>query len=225
MSCLTTKELLADSLSFGADTYGGLIRMQTMVMKKLIFGFLIALSMLVCLGVQASESAISPNCQEAISSFLATPAKRTFVALSGSDEADCWAIIGSSNANLNQLIHSVEQGNRWAAQYLAKHLRKLDGGNLEDSLIALGQFSDHNMERLLIFANKGHLSKHNLTDALTMLPLSLSDNPHAQLDLLKARRNSVMRVTRKDLLKQRSQAFKVIDDFVSEIRSKNPTKK
>jgi len=31
-----------------------------------------------------------------------------------------------------------------------------------------------------------------------------------------------MRVTRKDLLEQRTQAFKAIDDFVSEIRSKNP---
>ncbi|HUW29648.1 MAG TPA: hypothetical protein VMV97_13665 [Sulfuriferula sp.] len=191
-------------------------------MKKPIFRFLIVLSMLVSLGVQASGSAISPGCQEAVSAFLATPDKRTLIELSGSDDANCWAVIGSSNANLNQLIHSVEQGNRWAAQYLAKHLRNLDGGNLEDSLIALGQFSDHNMERLLIFANKGQLSKHELADALTMLPLSLSDNPQAQLDFLKARRNRVMRVTRKDLLEQRTQAFKAIDDFVSEIRSKNP---
>lgn len=193
-------------------------------MKKRILGLLIALSMLVGLGVQASGSAISPSCQEAVSAFLATPAKRTLLALSGSDDADCWAAIGSSNANLNQLIHSVKQGNRWAAQYLAKHLRKLDGGNLEDSLIALGQFSDHNMERLLIFANKSQLSKHELTDALTMLPLSLSDNPQAQLASLKARRSSVMRVTRKELTEQRALALRAIDDFVSEIRSKNPTK-
>ncbi|WP_189799673.1 hypothetical protein [Sulfuricella sp. T08] len=191
-------------------------------MKKLILGFLIALSMLVSLGVQASGSAISAGCNEAVSAFLATPAKQTLLALSGSDDAECWAVIGSSNANLNQLIHSVEQGNRWAAQYLAKHLRNLDGGNLEDSLIALGQFSDHNMEHLLIFANKGHLSRHDLTDALTMLPLSLSDNPHAQLNSLKTRRNKVMRVTRKDLLEQRAQALRAIDDFASEIRSNNP---
>lgn len=193
-----------------------------MIIRMQMFKFLIALSMLVSLGVQASERAILPGCQKAVSAFLSTPAKRTLIALSESDDADCWAVIGSSNANINQLILSVEKGNRWAAQYLAKHLRKLDGGNLEDSLIALGQFSDRNMERLLIFANKNQLSRHEFTDALTMLPLSLSDNPLAQLESLKARRNSLMRVTRKDLLEQRAQAIKAIDGFVSEIRSKNP---
>jgi len=192
-----------------------------MAMKKLALGFLIALLMLVGLSVQASGSAISLGCQDTVSAFLAAPTKRTLIALSGADEADCWAVIGSSNPNLNQLIHSVGKGNRWAAQYLAKHLRSLDGGNLEDSLIALGQFSDHNMERLLIFANNRQVSKHELTNALTMLPLSLSDNPHAQLDSLKARRNKVMRVTRKDLLEQRVQALRAIDDFASEIRSKS----
>ncbi|MEO6147963.1 MAG: hypothetical protein ABIT70_13175 [Sulfuriferula sp.] len=142
--------------------------------------------------------------------------------MSEADKGGCWTVIGSSNANLDQLIHSVEQGNQWGAEYLVKHLRSLDGGNLEDSLIALGQFSDHSMERLLIFAKKGQLSKQNLSDALTMLPLSLSDNPGAQLDSLKARRNRVMRVMRKDLFVQRALALRAIDDFGSEIRSKNP---
>lgn len=192
-------------------------------MKNLILRFLIVLSMLVNLRVEASGSTITHGCQDSINAFLATPAKHTFIALSGSDEADCWDVIGSSNANLNQLIHSVGRGNRWAAQYLAKHLRSLDGGNLEDSLIALGQFSDHNMEQLLVFANKKLLSEHDLTDALTMLPLSLSDNPAAQLDLLKVRRSRAMHVTRKGLLKQKEQALKAIDDFVSEIKSKNQT--
>jgi hypothetical protein len=193
-----------------------------MVMKKSIFGFLVALSILVGLGIPASGNASSAGCQEVVNAFLATPTKRTLIALSEADKGGCWTVIGSSNANLDQLIHSVEQGNQWGAEYLVKHLRSLDGGNLEDSLIALGQFSDHSMERLLIFAKKGQLSKQNLSDALTMLPLSLSDNPGAQLDSLKARRNRVMRVMRKDLFVQRALALRAIDDCVSEIRSKNP---
>lgn len=191
-------------------------------MKKQMVGLLIALSVLVSFDVQASESVNSPSCKEVASAFLATPTKRTFMALSGANEAGCWIVIGSSNASLNKLIHSVEQGNQWAAQYLMKHLRELDGGNLEDSLIALGQFADHDMERLLVLTNKGLISKHELTDVLTMLPLSMSDNPHAQLDFLKARRSRVMRVTRKVLLEQRTQALRVIDDFMLEIRLKNP---
>jgi hypothetical protein len=121
-------------------------------------------------------------------------------------------------------MHLVEQGNDWSAQYLVKHLRALDGGNLEDSLIALGLFSDHHMERLLIFAKKGQLSKQELSDTLTMLPLSLSDNPAGQLDYLKARRNRVMRVTRKNLSEQKAQALSTIDNFESEIRSKKTRK-
>jgi hypothetical protein len=145
------------------------------------------------------------------------------------DELSCWTVIGSSNDNLNRLNYLVETGNRWAAQYSAEHLKELDGGNLkeldggnlEDALIALGQFSNHDAQRLLLFANNGLLSKRELTDALTMLPLSLSDNPHAQLISLQSRRDKVMRVTRADLQKQRAQALAAIDTFVSEITSKN----
>jgi hypothetical protein len=191
-----------------------------MVPKEHVIEFIISLLMLVSVGFQASGNASVSGCQEAVEAFLSLPAERTLAAVSAADHAACWSAIASSNAYLNQLNHWAEQGNRWAAQYLAEHLRQLDGGNLEDALIALGQFSDHNMERLLLFANRGLLSKHELADALTMLPLSLSDNPQAQLDLLKARRNKVMHVIRKNLLGQKAQAVSAIDNFSSEIRSK-----
>jgi hypothetical protein len=110
-------------------------------------------------------------------------------------------------------------GNRWAAQYSAGHLKHLDGGNLEDALRALGQFSDHDMEDLLTFANKGLLSKHELADALTMLPLTLTDNRRAQLNSLEARRHRVLGVTQTDLQEQRAQALTAISESLSEIRS------
>jgi hypothetical protein len=75
------------------------------------------------------------------------------------------------------------------------------------------------MTRLLLFANNGLLSERKLSDALTMLPLSLSDNPDAQLKAMNQRRSEVVGVTRKDLTQQRRQALAAIDGFVSEIRS------
>ncbi len=138
-------------------------------------------------------------CRGEVDAFLSLPSEHSLAALYRSDRAGCWSVIGLSNTALGQLNHWAEQGNRWAAEYMAKHVKQLDGGNLEDALIALGQFSDHDMKRLLLFANKGLLSKRELTDALTMLPLSLSDNPRAQLALLSARKRRVMHVTRKDL--------------------------
>lgn len=193
-----------------------------MIIKKSTLEFLFTLLTLTSLGMPASASDSSPHCREAVMMFLTTPEKRTLIALSEASETECWSVIEQSNSNLNQLMHLVEQGNDWSAQYLVEHLRVLDGGNLEDSLIALGLFSDHHMERLLIFAKKGQLSKQELSDTLTMLPLSLSDNPAGQLDYLKARRNRVMRVTRKNLSEQKTLALSAIDNFESEIRSKNP---
>lgn len=187
--------------------------------RKILLGFVVISFIFLALDVPAHANATSSDCRENADTFLATPNASSVVAVSGVNEQMCWPVIGLSNANLDRLIHSVEKGNRWAAQYLAVHLGNLDGGNLEDSLIALGQFADHHMERLLDFAKQGQISDHELKDALTMLPLSLSDKPDAQLNVLKARRLRVIKVTRADLGKQRVAALKVLDDFALEIRA------
>lgn len=135
------------------------------------------------------------------------------------EKTECSTVIRSSNENLSQLNRSVEAGNQSAARYSAEHVKQLDGGNLEDALIALGQFSNRNMTRFLLFEKDGVLSEREVSDALTMLPLSLSDNPDAQLKVLNQRRSKVVTVTRKDLLQQRKQALAAIDAFISEIRS------
>jgi hypothetical protein len=162
------------------------------------------------------------GCHEAVDAFVSLPTENTLAALARLDEDGCWSVVGPSNSTQDHLNHWTERGNRWAAQYLAKHLKQFDGGNLEDALIALGQLSDHDMKRLLLFSNKGLFSKRELTDALTMIPLSLSDNPHAQLELLSARKSKVMGITRKDLSDQKTQALIAINGFASEIRSQNP---
>ncbi len=188
------------------------------------------LSLLVLLSVissssvspQTSPSTTGSTCQKVVDAFITLPSRNALAAVEESDDATCWAVLGSSNTNLNKLEHWVEQGNRWAAEYLSKHLKQLDGGNLEDALVALGQFSNHDMENLLLFAKRGLLSKQELSDALTMLPLSLSDNPKAQLASLSRRKTNLLRVTRKDVSEQRAQALSAIDAFAAEIRSKNP---
>lgn len=185
------------------------------VLHRLVVVFFIALG--VC--VPTLSGAVSPNCYEEVNALLGTPNQATHIAVSGAGEQECWAVIKLSNANLNRLIRSVEQGNRWAAKYLAEHLKKLDGGNLEDSLIALGKFSEHDMGRLLHFVKEGLLSDLELQDALTMLPLSLSDNPNLQLNVLRARRHLIMGVTQTSLGKQRAIALKAIDEFASEIKA------
>jgi hypothetical protein len=96
-------------------------------------------------------------------------------------------------------------------------LKSADGGALEDSFLALGQFSDRNMKSFLALARTGILSRHQFVAALTMLPLSLSDKEDAQLDVLDARRKAVVLVTQDDLSQQKTLALVVIDEFRSKI--------
>lgn len=196
-------------------------RRITIPRKPGLASCLVLLLTLLSLDVCGSVSQGWLQCQETVSNFLSAPTEPNLIALSQLNENNCWTTIQSSNAHLNKLNHLVKTGNRWAAQYLASHLKKLDGGNLEDSLRALGQFSDHDIERLLHFANEGLLSKWELSHALTMLPLALTDHPSAQLALLKARRSRVLRVKDPTLAEQRSLALRAIDRFASEIKSKN----
>lgn len=193
-----------------------------MILKRRAFRITVSLAMLAGFDSLAFAAPVKSDCYKAVDTFMSLPTENTLNALARSDEDGCWSVVGPSNLAQNRLNRWAVRGNRWAAEYLAKHLKQLDGGNLEDALIALGQFSDHDMERLLLFANKGLLSKGELKDALTMLPLSLSDNPHGQLDMLRERKIKLQGVTRNDLSTQKTWALTAINDFASEIRAKNP---
>lgn len=187
---------------------------------KVEIRWLIIMSFIACAGrVQASAAPDASGCQKPAQVFLATPTKSTMAALKLEDGSQCWKEIGGSNANLGELLRSVQKGNFWAASYLAANLKALGGGNLEDSLVALGKFSDVDMESFLVFGKKGLISTHDLNDALTMLPLSMSDDQAAQLSAMKARARNVRRITRKDLSEQKALALKAIDEFISEIKA------
>lgn len=170
----------------------------------------------------AAAQAIGPSCAAAVRTFLDLPSEQTLAPLKSEN---CWLEIGNSDTNLDRLRDSAGRGNRWSALYLARHLRQLDGGNLEDALVALGEFSDHDMERLLVFANEEVLSRYDLEGALTIQPDSISDDLHARLCILRQRRSKLLRVHRTELSKQRANGIAAIDGFLaetSEIQSKNP---
>lgn len=169
--------------------------------------------------LHASNSTAVTSCQKLANIFLATPTKSTLSNLKMANEDECWQAIGGSNAKLEKLLHSVKKGNFSAASYLAANLKALGGGNLEDSLVALGKFSDVDMESFLVLAKQGLLSEHQLGDALTMLPLSTSDNQKAQLSAMQFREQKVRHETLDDLSEEKALALKAIDDFIAEIKA------
>ena len=166
----------------------------------------------------APEHHMDSGCEPIVNAFLGQPNRENFVSLK-SGGTICWQTIVSSEMMLDHLDELAEHGDRWAAEYLATHLKQLDGAYLEDALIAVGVFSEHDMRQFLIFSSRGLLSKRELSSSLIMLPLSMSDDPGGQLKRLNARRRKVLLVSSGQLATEKAEALKAIDDAATEIRS------
>jgi hypothetical protein len=100
---------------------------------------------------------------------------------------------------------------------LAAGLHSLDGGELEDALIALGQFGDQRPAELLRLAHRGLLSKASLADAVQMLPLSMADDLHAQTTALRIRREQFAAVALPTLVAERDLAVRSIESTLADI--------
>ena len=168
-----------------------------------------------------SSRPIPHGCRQAVEAFLQNPTEETHNNLALFAREQCWSVFGSSNQKQKQLTESVAGGNRWAAKYLALHLRQIGGGNLEDALISLGQFGDGDMESLLALRKNEILSRRSLAKALVMAPSSLTDKMKAQLDLLEARKSKVIAVSKEDLTSEKAEAIAAIDKVTALIRRHN----
>jgi hypothetical protein len=168
---------------------------------------------------RADENEGASICRKKVEQFLSGPSKRTFLTLRGAaDDSACWPEM-SKNDKLDRLQRIVERGNPWGARYLVKHLRGLDGGNLEDSFAALGQFGDLRAADLLRFAKMGLLRNRDLANAMTMLPLSTGDDLDEQLKAMQKRRDSMEKVRDNDQAEKKTIALETIDAFMAEIAS------
>jgi hypothetical protein len=160
----------------------------------------------------------SELCDAAAAGFLQFPSASSLKALRKGDAENCWSSIGTSNDKLMLIDASVSNGNVFAARYLASNLKRLDGGNLEDALIALGQFSEKDMSGFLDLSRAHVITSRERSDALTMLPPSMSDDPRAQLAAMERRHEAVTRVSQKPLEEYRLAALSDINKFVIEIQ-------
>lgn len=186
--------------------------------------FAIALFLLVFLCATKAQNRVGSesDCDAWIAEFSAHPSENGLRKVSGPADSACWPLVDSSNFLQSKLNDWTGRGNHWTAEYLAEHLKKLDGGNLEDALQALGEFSERDMTRLLFFAHGRKVSRQELEDALTMLSLSLSDNPIAQLRSLRLRRQKAASITKKELSQEKAWALDAIDRAIAEVRENNP---
>jgi hypothetical protein len=107
-------------------------------------------------------------------------------------------------------------GDSRAAHCLAVGLRSLDGGELEDALVAFGRYGDLRPIKLLSLSHQGTLPLRSLADAVTMLPLSWSDDFSRQQLALRARRDRFSKVSQAGLSAERGLALRSIDAALAE---------
>ena len=151
------------------------------------------------------EAGLTPQaCTARNAQFVHDPVNVSLELLNAPAGKDCWPAVIRSEPALESLLAVVRRGSIPAARYLVRHLPELDGGNLEDAHVALGEFSTYHMKGLMEFVLHGTLTERDLTHALTMLPLSMSDNPKAQVAELKRRRVEIERLSDPALRANRS---------------------
>jgi hypothetical protein len=122
-----------------------------------------------------------------------------------------------TSAASQALDRRVEAGDRQAAFCLAIGLHSLNGGELEDALVALGRYGDQRPTELLQLTRQGALAKQSLADAVAMLSLSLADDLHAQAAVLKARRDRFRKIVQPSLTAERGLALRSIGAALSDI--------
>lgn len=170
--------------------------------------------------------ALAENCQHKIALFLSDPSYKNYLELYSNESAiandACWSEIKRDVHNLARLYKYTTQGNEWAIKILLEHTSDLDGGELEDAYIALGESFDSKPRVLLREFKKRRMTENQFTQALLMLPLSLTDDVRGELTALKARKKTILSIKDAALNHQKKMAAKVLDSQIEQIINELP---
>ncbi|WP_374335922.1 hypothetical protein [Leeia sp.] len=177
--------------------------------------FLVLLALL--LNVATALANPTDNCSAQRAHFLGRPNAAHFHALA--QNHSCATALTEDNAALQQLQKRVVQGHPWAARYLAQLLPGMDGGNLEDGLLALGLFADTHPTTLLQMAHDGELSLRNMKDALIMHPATLTEDRTAQIAGLQRRLRKIQQIKRSTLQVEQTEAEQALQQAIAMVEA------
>jgi hypothetical protein len=168
-----------------------------------------------------SNIALAQCCDSRVSHFLKRPGSETYIGLmddaGGHLRDECRDILLKPTVNA-KLLRSVETGNQWGIRVLVEGLSSLDGGELEDAHRALGVSFEHNPRFLLKLYAEQRLTSNELTDSLTMLPLSHVDDKPGTLARLLKRKAIVTTVLDTKLLKAKRVALAALQEGIGEVK-------
>jgi hypothetical protein len=116
-----------------------------------------------------------------------------------------------------KLLERAANGDDDAATSVAAKLVELDGGELEDALIALGAYSSHRMSHFARLSLQGTLKESDFERALVMLPESQVDDLSLQLKTLTARRKLLAGLSDQTYRQLKTRGIQSVDSKISEI--------
>lgn len=184
------------------------------------------LAVIACLvGVACGEAPVahSPvavretSCADALEALIA--GQQDGRAVPGNLDDACWLHVRQRPGLVRAMVLQVETGDLTIAHLLARRVRDLDGGELEDALRAYGTLSSQHAGELLALVHSGAITTVEFTNAITMLPLSLSDDFDAQLRELELRKAAMRNIEEPAFQRYIADAVREIDTFVSEINA------
>jgi hypothetical protein len=192
----------------------------------------------VCLLIVSAASffagTANPKCLSDALGFASRPNQDNYNALKDpKTEAvreECWDQINrekiwprnhpiySSQPLLDKVLKKASNGNKWAALFVATNLRRLDGGNLEDALVALGVSMNKNPTVVLRLCRDGVIGQITLKNCVSSYPLELSDNQRGTLSYLDRRRKRILSVEARDLEDVKRAALTYLDESIRHIQ-------
>ncbi len=168
--------------------------------------------------------AIAAPCQQEIVNFLNNPSRENYLALAKKNRPrvtdKCWIELKKEPDNLLTLYECSKKGNQWCVDLLVKYLSTLDGGELEDAYIALGESIDSNPTILLEIHRNSQITTDQFQQALIALPLNYVDNKNGALLALKHRENSIASIKSNRLNYQKKSASEFLENQISHITNK-----
>jgi len=179
------------------------------------------ITIIICSLILTIAQVYAGDCEHKVALFLSEPSNENYLALTLNDSVEdsdiCWLDLKKDVHNLAKLYEHAKHGNEWAIKILIKHTSGLDGGELEDAYIALGESIDNKPSILLLEFKEQRMTKNQFTQALVMLPLSFTDNEKGELAALKARKRKIMSIKDAKLKQQKELAIKVINIQIKQI--------
>lgn len=154
------------------------------------------------------------NCSPPIELFLNNPNYRNYLMVidqtTVKQNENCWEVLKSNNKYLLKLYKNARRGSRWSIEIVAKHLSSLDGGNLEDAFVALGESIDVAPNVIFSLYKNQNITKNQFEKIITTLSLKYVDDKKGKIKALETRQIYIKKYTTKKYIEQKNEAISIL---------------